>query len=348
MTKSLHVVNLVVLILLTACRYSPANDEVLLSADQRILLLDSSRAAQAIIQDSTDGFFAKIQVLDMSIQMKRNYAEQQDRPSVLADYLTSLQEDVMDFSPRETALLTGVWQELYPWVTALSTDIFPPQIELIKVRGRHYGPGVYYTRENRIIIPQGEIHAQNRETLLRVMLHELFHIYSRYHPAQRKALYSLIDFYPLAINHRDLLSGSFLEDRLLLNPDGTDMGYAQRVSWSGVDSTWVVPLLWSSEGAYLPEQPSFFSYVTFDLYELAATNGRYRLLTRPDGSSTVPTAVPRERDDYNTSYVIHPDEILADNFATLILQRSGNVLYAAERYTPAGQALLRRIEAVLK
>ena len=57
------------------------------------------------------------------------------------------------------------------------------------------------------------------------MLHEIFHIYSRYNPQKRDRLYELIGFKNIGDPTRLKMTAP-LKDRILLNPDGVNYAYA--------------------------------------------------------------------------------------------------------------------------
>ena len=51
------------------------------------------------------------------------------------------------------------------------------------------------------------------------------------------------------------------------------------------------------------------------------------------------------QENYNTQYIIHPDEIIADNFAILMLSEKNAATLA--NYTEGGRELLRKMREVL-
>ena len=63
-------------------------------------------------------------------------------------------------------------------------------------------------------------------------------------------------------------------------------------------------------------------------------------------------SVAREEADFqrqikdNTSYIIHPDEVLADNFSFLMQDRNGQKI--SMRFSEEGKKLLTDLEGVLK
>ena len=316
---------------------------------RQLTLLDSAQAARAILDDDATFFFQRISRLDMALQMQRNYPAGTPRSVVLADYRAFLQGDVANFNARETVVLRDILAHLKERCAVLAPGIFPSTLELIKTKGRHYGDGVYYTRENRIIIPANELDYLDRERLREVLLHEVFHIYARYHPQQQAALYALIGFQELP---GELTLPSAVASRLLLNPDGVDMGYAIDLAMANADTARCVPVLTANAPVYLPEREAYFDYVDFNLYPVREqADGSFVVIADSLGRS--PIRVNEQPDFFrqirdNTLYIIHPDEILADNFKWLVLSKTDERRYRLERFSAEGQELLRQMEAILK
>lgn len=335
--------------LLTGCKNEKNSGSERAFISRELMLLDSARAARAILDDDAEDFFQRIGKLDMSLQMQRNYPAEATRAQVLSDYRKFLQTDVTDFATNEAVVLHAVFEEIKTLCDQIAPGIFPDALELIKTNGRHYGNGVYYTRENRIIIPANELTYLDRESLREVLLHEVFHIYSRQHPRKRDALYALIGFHDLP---GELILPSAISSRLLLNPDGVDMSYAIELAMAKADTALCVPIITANAPAYLPERERYFEYVDFNLYPVREqADGSFVAMTDSLGHSPIrlqeqPDFFRQIRD--NTFYIIHPDEILADNFKWLVLARTGEEKYKPERFSAAGQALLQAIETVLK
>lgn len=320
-----------------------------LSETHEVVLLDSLQAADAIIKDTTDHFFEQVEALDMSLQMHRVITDSIPRVEVLEAYKLWLRQEVTDFSAQEKALLHDVMEEVAVLCNSISVQLLPPHLELLKIKGLSYGNGAYYTRENRILLPADQLKEENREELLKIMLHELFHVYSRYHPRQREKLYGLIGFHLL---DNQVVMNDSLRIRRLLNPDGIRNNYAVRLRTPWSQAIDAVPVLFAKEWSYRPETPNFFDYLQFELFiAIKQEDGVYWLRSRSDGSP--PFSLLDQADFYrqigdNTKYIIHPDEIMADNFSLLALSKSKRSEYQLSRRSSAGRKLLQDIERVLK
>lgn len=326
--------------------------EVLKTAPREIRILDSAEAAIAIIDDDMEGFFDKVTVTEMSIQMKKNFASDTPRNQVVEAYQDFLQSDVESFTEEERTFVKNTFSKVLVICNQINKDIFPDQIELIKTKGRHYGPSVYYTRENRIIIPENELENRNADGFLQVMFHELFHIYSRLNPQDKAELYQLIGFYKVDATMASLQMSDSLRRRILLNPDGIDFTYAIQLKDPAGYLFEALPIIAATSFDFKPSQPAFFSYLSFNLYRIEQlADGGYRVITQPDGTSTLslnsqPDFFAQIKD--NTEYIIHPDEIMADNFTLLALSKTDDPKHSLKQLSEEGQQLIAEVESILK
>ncbi|MEM1323114.1 MAG: hypothetical protein AAGG75_22810 [Bacteroidota bacterium] len=349
------VFGLLSLLLIFSCKTQQKVQQELPSVDfgtgQKVTILDSTAASQAIIVDNMEGFFEHINILDMSIQMKASYseAEKSNRAQILSDYKAYLQKDVTNFTPQDIELINKTFKEIYELSNKLNTNIFPQEIKLIKTHGTHYGNSVYYTRENCIVIPKNELESPNPEAFLNVMIHELFHIYSRLNPQKRAALYQLIGFTSVG-GLADLKMVDSLRQRVLLNPDGVNFAQSITLQDKTNGTMMAIPIILANEFDYRPEKASFFSYLAFELYQIKPPYSRLvKVLSKSNGDSLKPLS--RHPDFHrqirdNTGYIIHPDEVLADNFIYLLLdiRQPGYI----DKFSEEGRKLLAQIKTTIQ
>ena len=322
--------------------------EIKLSPTKHILLLDSAAAAAAIVVDGSDGYFEKVSASEMSIQMKKPLAAGQTAASMRDAYAAFLKTDVENFTPDEAQFVVEVMEEVFKTCEAVSLGIFPNEIKLIKTKGVHYGESVYYTRENCIVVPENELQARERAAFLSTMYHEVFHVYSRMNSDKRKSLYKLIGFE--SIGYQNLALPAGLAERALFNPDGVD--FAQKITLQTNDgkSIEAVPIIYANHVGFTPKKPDFFGYLEFNLFQIERDGSQWRVLTKDDGFTS--TLDLKQLPDFfrqikdNTHYIIHPDEVLADNFS--FVMQSKNDSAVGSKFSAAGKQLLTDVEAVLK
>lgn len=305
-----------------------------------VVLLDSLSATSALIQDKREFFFEQVGAADMALQMGI-YPSGLSRATLLPLYRRFLQSETLPFSAAESDFILKCMHEALQLAAPfLQHAALPDSIALIKTRGRQYGPGVYYTRENRIVIPADALRDADWYLVREVLLHELFHLLSRYNPPLRERLYRSIGFHPLG---DALRLPPELEALRLSNPDGINCAYAIRLSAASGQTIRAVPLITirpDSKGPY------YFNYLHFDLYPVSGDS-----LSGYVVQPVLPGEVPlREHPDFVqqagsvTDYNIHPDEILAEHFKYLALERAG---LAGRRFSVEDKRFLSALEIVL-
>ncbi|MEM7102568.1 MAG: hypothetical protein AAF502_05485 [Bacteroidota bacterium] len=311
--------------------------------------LDLKEARQIIIQDEAEGFFDLIEIIDMQIQLKDVLiVDGLDERTVYHEaYKSQIATEVMEFTDAEKAWIDPIMNEALELSAKLSPGLPNKEVLLLKMNGNHYGNGVYYTRENAILIPQNVIAEGYRNTtdFLQVMLHEIFHIYSRYHPNKKKELYQLIGFQPAD----PFEFPSELKEQKLLNPDGIDVRYMISLEDKEGRTLKAVPVIYTTADQFDESVPDFFSYLNFDFFELIdGSEGKTLKVTDPLGSTINLREVTGfwEQVSRNSNYIIHPDELMADNFAILALSKKDpKILDGLE---PKGLDILLKIEETIK
>lgn len=293
-------------------------------------ILDSTEAAQLIVTDTMEYFFEKIGKIDMAIQMKIKDTNQIDTHT----YKDFLRRSASNFTNEEAAKINQALDEaLYACFAYQSAEgkslpfRFLPTILLLKKKDKHYGKGVWYTRQNAIIISEYDLIHKSISELSHVLIHELSHIYSRYNPAKRTILYQAIGFYK---RPSKLLFSKDFKDRILLNPDGLDTDYSIKVK-SKENILHVVPLIYTTHHSHQTNR-SFFEHLNFGLFPILQDSVKYIPYT-PDELKNF-----WEQIGTNTTYIIHPDEIIADNLVKLVFPQEKNSLSAE------GYRILMKIE----
>ncbi|MEX0678503.1 MAG: hypothetical protein WD063_15590 [Pirellulales bacterium] len=229
-----------------------------------------------------------------------------------------------------TPLVEELARKIAPWKLKL-----PPVVLLVKTTGREEG-GAAYCRGSAIVLPQNMVDGGK---LARILPHELFHVLSSHNPKLRDALYATIGFQP----SNEVQLPEPLRARKITNPDAPVIKHYITVTRGGRQIQ-LVPVLFSKTPGYDPARGgSLFTYLTFKLMAVENAGGEWRPVL--DAGNPVlwdPDDVPgyHEQVGRNTRYIIHPEEILADNFVFLldgrievptprVLEKMGEVLQAA-------------------
>ena len=194
----------------------------------------------------------------------------------------------------------------------------PSIVQLVKTTGAEEGNAAY-TRATAIVLPKSEL-ANSQKDLQKVICHELFHILSRQNPELREKLYGIIGF----TKCNEIKLPPELERRKITNPDAPRNDHFIRLQIDGHESL-AVPILLSSAETYdVKRGGEFFAYLQFQFLVVERDNGSGDLKAVSEGSSPKLVGMERvsgfmEQVGRNTNYIIHPEEILADNFALLVL-----------------------------
>jgi hypothetical protein len=239
-----------------------------------------------------------------------------DREDALgeADYLNFIQSQVTAWPAEEQQHVAAVVEKLSARLQGLDLPL-PPRVLLIRTTGAGE-EGDAYTRANAIVLPARNSGAVP-EKLLDLLAHELFHLMTRRDPAFRERAYALIGF---RLSPQIALPAA-LAERRIGNPDapGLDTYVELTVNERPLLAA---PVLLAGEDFSLQVGVELSDY--WQLRFLAV---------EPDGRGGVQPVVAEgspvlyalhevggffERVGTNTSYLIHPEEILADNFALMV------------------------------
>jgi hypothetical protein len=263
------------------------------------------------ILTAKDDFIQRLSPFDRSARMKTDKAVSED------ELLAFIGRNVEEWSKDETQTVQEAIEALQPLVRDLRLSL-PPAVQLIKTTGTEEGNAAY-TRTSAIVLPKIEL-SKGQKDIQKLICHELFHILSRQNPALREKLYGIIGF----TKCHEIELPPELERRKITNPDAPRNDHFIRLTIDGHESL-AVPILLSSVETYdVKRGGEFFAYLQFQflLVEKDGRSGNLKPVT--EGSSPKLVGMERvsgfmEQVGRNTDYIIHPEEILADNFALLVL-----------------------------
>ena len=265
-----------------------------------------------------DAFVERLSPFDRAARLKTN------RTVTEAEFLEFVASAALAWDAAERDAIAAAYGQVEPKIRALHLPL-PPKVFVVKTTGQEEGDTVY-TRQTAVMIPRSKTGA-NPE-LLRLFAHELFHVASRANPALAERLYAVIGFHKCS----EATYPATLAPRKLTNPDAPRNDNCIRVALDGQPVA-ATPILFSRSESYDPARGGeFFDYVQLGLL-VRAGPGEPPTTERVVGLQQVTGFF--EQVGQNTQYVIHPEEILADNFALLVLD-------APNVKSPAVLAGLRR------
>lgn len=260
-----------------------------------------------------DEFILRLSPFDRSARMKTDKAVSE------VEFLEFVGRNVVDWTEEEMQTVQAAVEAIEPLLRDLRLSL-PPIVQLIKSTGAEEGNAAY-TRGAAIVLPKGNL-GQSQGDLQKLICHELFHVLSRQSPELREKLYGIIGF--TKCNEIDL--SPELKRRKLTNPDAPRNDHFIRLQIDGHESL-AVPILLSSVETYdIKRGGEFFAYLQFQFLLVKKEGGSGNLKAVSEGSSPKLVGMERvsgfmEQVGKNTDYIIHPEEILAENFALLLLNK---------------------------
>ncbi|QDU31821.1 hypothetical protein ETAA8_69810 [Anatilimnocola aggregata] len=283
-----------------------------LTAGTSLVFAEPAAAREVLLAD--DDYSRRLSRFDLQARL------QTDRAVTKDDWKKLVTEQVVDWTPVEREKISKVVESLRPKLAPYRLRL-PKEVLLIRTTGKEEGEAAY-TRGNSIILPSKVLRYPSPQ-FDALILHELFHVLSRHDAATRHALYKIVGF-----TVRDEIEiPASLEERRITNPDAPRLDSFIELKNDEQQVT-AVPIIYATPKDYDAKiGGTFFRYVTFKLLVVDKVDGKWQPRLRGDQPVVLdPAKVTSFHDQIgkNTNYIIHPDEILADNFVHLI-QRIPNL-----------------------
>jgi hypothetical protein len=254
-----------------------------------------------------DDYIQQLSPFDLQVRTRT------PQPVSKAEFMAFLGKHVIPWTDRDVQVLRPVIEDvarkIAPWKLPL-----PSVILLVKTTGGEEGAAAY-CRGPVIVLPRNMVEG-NTARLANVFPHELFHVLSNQNPDLRKALYATIGFQPC--NEVALPPASAALK--ITNPDAPRNNHYITVMQNG-QSMELMPVLLAKSPFNAASGGNLFSYLQFRLMELENVAGdrRPKLVGgQPVLFDPADVAGYHEQIGRNTKYIIHPEEVLADNFVYLI------------------------------
>ena len=280
--------------------------ELPLAGETKIVLAGVAEGQKVLV--TSDAFTQSLSRFDLQARLKRT------ENATLAEWKKFVAAEVLPWSAEEIA-------HVKPAVTVLAEKLkrlklpLPEKVLLVHMSGKEEGDAAY-TRANTIFLPS-KVLSYPPERLEDLLCHELFHVLSRHDAETRQRLYGIIGFRAC----EEIPLPAMLKDRKLTNPDAPQINCTIDLKIEGRVIT-ATPILFANAENYDAEKGgSLFRYLTFRLMVVEKKDGKWQSATSGGGPVLLdPPKVASylEQIGSNTGYIIHPDEILADNFIKLV------------------------------
>jgi hypothetical protein len=230
----------------------------------------------------------------------------QDREVEEGVFLTFATSCVRDW-PRDLAhhvgaSLDGLTGKLLPWARML-----PKEIQLVHTTGQEEA-GSGYTRGAAIVLPPGKAW-YSAERLVRFVVHECFHLLTRFNPETRDRLYALLGFHPCG----NVVLPGFVDRWRITNPDAPRSEHAV-TTHVGNRTLLLLPVLHWAEPRFLPGP--YFEHVQMSLFELQPERGGWGVAP---GSNPHPKGLLENLFTMKGLSFDQPEEMLAELFVQRVL-----------------------------
>jgi hypothetical protein len=309
---------------------------VISSAQAQINLGNSSTICFATVNEAKeiltfrDDFVRSMSPFDRAARMKT------DKDISEKEYLDFVGKNILEWNESEKEKVSAALQDIQALLKDYSLP-FPKKMFVIKTTGDEEGRAPY-TRANAIILPKNELSA-TVTNIRKTINHELFHILTRANPKLQENLYALIGF----IKCGEAELPTELKARKITNPDAPANDHCIRLTINGKE-TWAIPIIFSSTEKYNTVRGGeFFNYLVFQILVVERQGKAPEVKPIYDGSKPMLVGLQQvsgffEQVGRNTEYLIHPEEILADNFA---------LLFSRDRNAPSPD-IIKKMAEVLK
>ncbi len=265
---------------------------------------------RAILTDD-DPFTSSLSRFDLQCRLKT------DKDVTLAQWKQFVAEHVRPWEPAEIDAITQSLERLRNRLTDFRLPL-PPLIRLVHTTGDEEANAAY-TRGTSIVLPT-KVTKYDAMQLDRLLAHELFHLLSRQDGAIRAKLYKIIGFElcdPIELPPS-------LAPRRITNPDAPLIDCTISLTSKDGKMATCAPVLYSQTKQFDPTRSaSLFQSFVFRLLVVERRANRWQpLLVRGEPVVINPREEPTffDKVGQNTNYIIHPDEILADNFVRLVMK----------------------------
>lgn len=282
---------------------NPRDPDILVPIDENSTIVFTPQAEASERLGTSDSYTKALSKFDLTSRTKNKESTEE------GDYLTYASQQAQAWTAEEKTVLEERILGIKDKIDALGLKLeFPEEILLIKSTMDEEGGAVSYTRENYIVV-RGLVNES-------FLIHELFHILTRFKPEIRSELFETINF----TESNRITYPEGIRDMVITNPDAPFLEHTITVEIDG-ESEEVVFILVSEEEW---DGGSFFTYLKQRLMFVGgAANEKQATLVddMPVLRNFAAATDLKQKIGTNTDYTLHPEEILAEHFVMLVLEQ---------------------------
>lgn len=278
-------------------------------AQKKIPFRFATRAEAQMLITDIDNFTNKLNSFDINLRL----GKEDGRKSEL---LRLAMNETLNWSEEEKKKITATFKSLQSKIDKQKLKIkYPQEVILVKTSMKEEMNVAAYTRKNWIALGEEYINEATNEELEYLLAHEIFHLLTRSNKEFKKSVYSVIGF---NVTERELFFPIDIIEKRISNPD-IEL-YDSYAEFTINGNKQKCSMIIYSKIPFSPEK-SLSDYLSVGLIPL-----NDNLIPVQNDGKTVIYDIEQAEDFYekigkNTQYIINPEEILADNFAYLLIQK---------------------------
>ena len=290
--QKLHLWLFFVTLVFTSCTVedSPENlpkEEVQFVDGTKLVFVSKQEAAE--LMGTSDEYSQGLSKFDIASRTQNPASNQEEQ------YLAFAAAQARDWEEDEITVLRVKINQVKEKIERLGLKLaFPKEIKLVKSTLEEEGSVISYTRTNYIVF-RGDVTED-------FIIHELFHILTRYNPDKRDELYKTINFH----KSNRISYPEAIKDYIVTNPDAPFLEHTIELTIDGEQKE-AVFILYTGKDY---ESGSFFTQMP------VLIDGK-PVLRDFSAASDLGDKIGK-----NTGYTLHPEEILADHFIMLVTPKT--------------------------
>ena len=292
-------------------------NENITSLDSAMKLQEGTELVFAGVKDAKEVLTTRDTFINLLSTFDRSARLKTDKYVSEKQFLEYVANQIRPWTDDEKRMIKTAVESVANKLSSFKLN-FPQKILLIKTTGKEEGHATY-CRGGAIILPQSQLDKQN-PNLGNVIIHELFHILTSNDPKLKESLYEVIHFKKC----NNIRFPDKLREIKITNPDAPSNDHYVEVQYRD-QVLKLVPIIFSSVQTYdLQKGGEFFGYLVFKLLVVEKVGNNWRFKPGTDDEPILLDV--QEVPDYfnkigmNTHYIIHPEEILAENFVLMVIR----------------------------
>lgn len=266
----------------------------------------ATRAEGQMLITELDDYTRNWNQFDIDVRLQKS----QGRKSELLQFAM---DQTLNWSDEEKARISKTMKSLDAEIKKQKYQLeFPKEIIFVKTTQKEEGNAQAYTRMNWIAIGEEALKSASEEDFKYLIAHELFHLLTRQNADFKKDMYQVIGF---DTTEKEILFPSDLAEIRISNPDISRYDNYGTFTIGGQKQYCTMVIY--TDKPY--DGKTLFEYLKIGLVPLneefipVQKSGRTIIYSLDDATDFY-TQVGK-----NTSYVINPEEIMADNFAFTLI-----------------------------